>query len=259
MLLAGLTFSQLLGASEVKKKWQASTAVSYETGKFGTADRSSTFYFPFSIRRYFSRGDMTFTVPFLRLRTTGQTTVVDGRPQRIRQGRQTTIASTGTVTNSGLGDLLLSGRFYLVEEEEWYPTINVVGKIKFPTASFSKGLGTREFDETVGGELGKWFFDHLNLFADVNYTFIGDPPNQPLNNQFMFDVGAGYLLTPKLFASALYEERTALLDGQPNSRLLLFGSTYSVNKTIRLNGSILTGLSDGAPDFGLTVGLDVRF
>lgn len=242
-----------------QQNWQLSSSLTYESGTYGTSTRSETVYIPFTLKRLFDQGDLSLTVPFLILRTTGETTLVDGRPQRIRPGRKTDLAPTGTVTKGGLGDMLLKGRYYVVDEHGLLPTIALAAKVKFPTADDSQGLGTGKFDEGFGVEVSRRFLERFIGYFDLSYTIIGSPAGTDLRNQTAYDLGLGYQFTPQLLGSAFYEERTALLTGQPNPRSVLFTGDYKVTQAFRLNAAVEAGLSSGAPNYGLTAGVGVRF
>ena len=162
-------------------------------------------------------------------------------------------------TDCGIGDLVFRGRYYLVDEREWVPTIAVTGRVKVPTADSDRGLGTGEFDESVGVEVSKKLIGNWLGFMDFGYTFIGDPPDVNLRNQWYYDVGVGYNLTKNLLASMYYEEYRAVIEGLSNPRDLLFAMNYKASEALRLNASTLVGLSDGAPDYGLTGGISWRF
>src|SRR3989344_5077549 len=69
-----------------EKKWKAGLFLSYDRGDFGTADTSETLYVPLTLKRLFSRGEVGLTVPFLSVRSTGQTVVVGGVLQQNRRG-----------------------------------------------------------------------------------------------------------------------------------------------------------------------------
>lgn len=258
-----VAWSSLGGAPETygaePQNWQLSSSLTYESGTYGTSTRSETIYVPFTLKRFFDQGDLSLTVPFLELRTTGETTVVDGTPQRIRPGRRTDLAPTGTVTKGGLGDMILKGRYYVVDEHGLLPTIALVAKIKFPTADESQGLGTGKFDEGFGVEVSRRFLERFIGYFDLSYTVIGSPAGVDLKNQTAYDIGLGYQFTPQFLASVFYEERTALLSGQPNPRSFLFTGYFKVTQTFHLNAAVEVGLSDGAPDYGLTAGAGVRF
>ncbi len=240
-------------------RWQLSSSLTYESGTFGTSNRTETLYVPFTLKRLFSQGDIGLTVPFVVLQTTGETTLVDGQPQRIRRARQSNLAPAGTVTKAGLGDMLLKGRYYAVDEHDFFPTIALVAKVKFPTADSSEGLGTGKFDEGIGVEVSRRFLERFIAFLDLSYTVIGSPSGIHLDNQTAYDIGLGYQVTPQLLASVFYEERTALLSDQPNPRSFLLTADYKISQAFRVNSAIEVGLSNGAPDYGLTAGASWRF
>lgn len=241
------------------QNWQLSSSVTYDSGTYGTTTRSESVYVPFTLKRLLEQGDLALTIPFVTLRTTGETTLIDGRPQKVRTGRKADLAPTGTVTKGGLGDMVLKGRYYAVEEHGLLPTIALVAKVKFPTADSSEGLGTGKFDEGFGVEVSRRFLERFIGYFDVSYTIIGSPAGITLKNQIAYDFGLGYYFTKQLLGSLFYEERTALITGQPNPRSVLFTSDYKVSQAFRLNAAAEVGLSDGAPDYGLTGGASWRF
>lgn len=67
---------------------------------------------------------------------------------------QTRTTATRT-TQSGIGDILLQGRYYILDEQGLLPTVALLARIKFPTADRDRGLGTGEFDEKFGIQLSK--------------------------------------------------------------------------------------------------------
>ncbi len=272
--------------------WQVSFSPTYSSGKYGTDTTTDIAYLPLSIRRLFDDGDITFTIPYICISSTGAVTLLSGVPNRVSSsgssgsgssgsgssggsgsgsgsgnsgpGRGSDDKSPGNVaptasTDCGIGDLILRGRYYLVDERDWIPTIAVTGRIKFPTADENRGLGTGEFDEGFGVEVSKTLVGNWLGFVDVGYTFIGDPPGVDLRNQWYYDFGVGYNATKNLLLSAYYEEYRALIPNLSNPRDLLFALNYKATSALRFNASLLVGLSDGAPDYGLTGGISWRF
>ena len=65
------------------RNWQIGFTPSYSSGNFGTNTTSDFFYGPWSIRRYFRDGDVSLVIPFVVATTDGQSTLVDGRAQRV--------------------------------------------------------------------------------------------------------------------------------------------------------------------------------
>ncbi len=271
--------------------WQVSFSPTYSSGKYGTDTTTDILYLPLSIRRLFDDGDITFTVPYICISSTGAVTLLSGVPNRVSssgsgssgsgssggsgsgsgssnsgqgRGRGSDDKSPGNVaptasTDCGIGDLILRGRYYVVDERDWVPTIAVTGRIKFPTADENRGLGTGEFDEGFGVEVSKTLVGNWLGFLDFGYTFIGDPPGVDLRNQWYYDFGVGYNATKNLLLSAYYEEYRALIPNLSNPRDLLFALNYKATSALRFNASLLVGLSDGAPDYGLTGGISWRF
>src|SRR5574337_384930 len=65
--------------------WKLSAQASYETGKYGTDSRTNTLYVPFTLKRYFHRGDISLTIPYIHQRSANQVAAVDGGVFKIRQ------------------------------------------------------------------------------------------------------------------------------------------------------------------------------
>ncbi len=251
-----------LGASPLlsegaEENWQVGVSPNYSSGNYGTNSRTNILYMPFSLRRIFEAGDLTLIVPYIRITSTGNVTLVGGVPNRT--GRLRSVRTPVRVTEKGLGDVILQGRYYILDERDVLPTVALTARVKAPTAAADKGLGTGEWDEGVGAEISKRFAGRWVGFFDLGYTVIGKPAGVTLRNQWNYDVGLGYNFTKALLGSVFYEEWRALVPGTVNPRDFLFSVTYKAAPTVRFNVALETGLSDGAPDYGVTAGLSVRF
>jgi len=267
------------GPLPAEQNWQIGFTPSYSTGKFGSSTTSSFFYAPLSIRRLFRDGDVTLIIPFVTAMTDGRTTLVGGRPVVVQDNSGSNSGSgssscepgedkpsclTGRApgqktTTAGLGDIILKGRYYVLEEKEYMPLIAVTGRMKVPTASASQGLGTGEFDYGFGAEVSKMLGEKWIAFLDGGYNIIGQPTGLTLQNQYWYDAGAGYYVTKDLLVSLYYEEYRAITPGFVNARDLFFAMNYTVSSALRFNGGVTLGLSDGAPDYAVTVGTSYRF
>jgi hypothetical protein len=213
----------------------------------------------------FDNGDLRLVIPYVTITSNCGVTLVSGVPLRTGGLCPTTTSPDGTfpkrVTESGLGDVLLIGRYYLYTEQErgLMPSIMVSGRVKAPTADKDRGLGTGEWDEGAGLGLTKLLTDNLVSFADAGYTIIGKPEGVDLRNQWSYDVGLGYYFLPTVLGSVYYEEARALLSGFQNPRDVFFGASWKLTQTFRLNAGFVKGLSSGAPDYGANVGVSLRF
>jgi hypothetical protein len=267
-----------IGPPQSERNWQIGFTPSYSSGNFGTSSTSSFYYAPISIRRFFKDGDVTLVIPFVTATTDGQSTLVGGNPVRVDNSGPGSGSSTGcsnsgpgkgncltgrvqgqNVTTAGLGDIILRGRYYVVEEEDYVPLIALTARMKLPTANEKLGLGTGAFDHGYGVEMSKLIGDKWIAFFDGGYNFIGNPDGLELRNQHWYDVGAGYYVTKDLLTSVYFDEYRSLVSGLENIRDVFFAINYRASSAWRFNGGVALGLSNGAPDHTVSVGTSYRF
>jgi len=140
MLLASPDFS----LADEAPTWQYGLSFSYLTGDYGEGDDTDIFYTAGTIKRYLDKGDVTLTIPYIDISDDG-VTFIDGGAEAV----------AGASGGSGLGDIILKGRYYAIEQDGPLPYIDLVGSIKFPTADEDKGLGTGETDFTMMAEFAR--------------------------------------------------------------------------------------------------------
>ena len=208
--------------------------------------------------RPFDRFWLSVTVPFIYQDT--QNVVVTGGGVASRKEQKGKFAQPArSTTESGLGDVLLKASVVVVEERDFIPEITPYLKIKFPTADADRGLGTGEYDETLGVDLSKRLIDALFGYLTLAYTFIGDPPGTDFRNSFGWSVGAAYAVIQPLSLFAFLEGSTAIARGQEDPVELRVGAEFRVTKWLKLTGAVSRGLTDGAADWGVSGGLGLRF
>ena len=230
--------------------WRVSASANFETGKYGTDSRTDTLYMPVTVKRYFlNDGDLSVTIPYISQTSSSEVTTIDGTVFQIKR------APGPPVTNSGIGDLVLRGSYYLLSESRKVPfDLNLTAKIKVPTADDSRGLGTGEFDTGVGLEFAKTLPSGFTGYLDIYYTAIGDPPGFDLEDRVSFDAGFSRRLAPKWTMSAFYEESTPLLKSNANLRNFLVSFEFKADSRTRVFFGATVGLTDTSPDYGLSAG-----
>jgi len=229
--------------------WQAGLSFSYLTGDYGQDKDTDIYYSAVTVKRYLDKGDVTLTVPYLDISAKGAT-FVGGEVEPINGGEG----------GSGLGDIILKGRYYAVEQDGPIPYIDLVGSIKFPTADEDKGLGTGETDFTCMVEFAQRLKnDAWIALAEVGYTFVGEPSGYDVDNRWLYSVGLAYELDPKMTLSSYIDGRTAIFKGKDDPLSILLMGEYKFRPDLRFDTLLEIGLNDGAPDFGITVGLRKRF
>lgn len=238
------------------KDWRFSTSLNYESGTYGTGTRASSLYVPFTIKRLVGDAFASATVPLVSLTSAGGVVNVGGRPQKTGRGRG---RGADTTTHGGLGDIVLRGGYDLLHDDPDPLDLTPVLKLKLPTASREKGLGTGEFDFGGGLEAAKRVAGGWTVLFDLYLTALGDPPGTDLNDQAAFDVGVSHGLDKVMTGTVLFEASNALVSGDQAPRDLRGILDYRVDDDISLFGSLMVGLTEGASDYGLGLGGTVKF
>jgi len=256
ILAAAIVCSALLPAKAGAEDWKFSSSINYDTGKYGTPDRTDSVYIPFTLKRYYDNANVSVTAPYLRQSSTGQVTRVGGIPVRVGRGSGVAVTSA----ESGLGDILVRGAYTLKREGPKSFDLALAGKLKLPTADENKGLGTGEMDEGVGLEFSKEVTPRWSLLSDVYYTIIGVPDGMGFNSsQVSLDVGFYRPLRENLALTVLYETSSAIVDGNPDPRSISGTLSYSAPGGIQFSGGLTLGISDGSPGIGISAGFSRKF
>jgi hypothetical protein len=236
-----------------------STSVNYSVGDYGTGKDTTIVYVPFTLGvRPIDQLWLSLTVPYLYQNS--QNVVVTGGGVATRKKSTGKFAQPATsTTESGLGDVLLKASYVLLDEKPFLPEIAPYVKIKFPTADKDRGLGTGEFDETVGVDLSKQLIGPLSGYVTVAYTFIGSPSGTDFRNSFGWSIGAAYALIPNLSFFAFLDGATAIARGEDDPLELRVGAELKIIQGLKLTGAVTRGLSNGSPDWGISAGLTARF
>jgi hypothetical protein len=136
--------------------------------------------------------------------------------------------------------------------------LDVTGKVKFPTASETKALGSGKTDFALQVEAEQTIgVAYVN--GGVGHKWLGDPAGIDLRNVWYGSVGGGYRPSAATTVGISYDyARSARSGGIAAQEVSLYAS-QRVSKNVKLNGSIYKGLSDGSPDWGAGVGLAYNF
>jgi len=291
VLLEAALWVLLVSASSAHaQSWQVGTSPSFLTGSYGGDAQTEIFYAPVTAKRLFKDGDLTVVVPYLCVTGTVGVTIVGESPIRTGGGTTTTTVTsptrpgaasgtrdTGTSTSRttagtstpaaaptvqrscGLGDVVVRGRYYVLDERRWYPTIALRAHLKAPTADDERGLGTGRPDEGVGVEITRTIGGGLSVMADGGYTFIGQPDGVEFNRPWWYDVGLGQDLARGVVnVSVFYEQYQAIVPGLPNAQDVLVALTLK-NRGWQAQIAAQVGASEGAAERGFTVGISRRF
>ena len=125
----------------------------YTSGDYGTSSKTKIWYFPVTLRYETDVNAASIGVSYLRVEGRGDVVVSGGGMGMGSQTVKRTSRLNGTRTDSGLGDVILTGSHKLSGTAS--SRIDLTGKIKFGTADETDNLGTGENDYAVQLDLEK--------------------------------------------------------------------------------------------------------
>jgi len=227
---------------------QISTGIDYSTGDYGDAVDTKFLALPVSIKYQADNFYMRASTSWVDV--SGPSGFIPG------EGGVTTGNPGGAlVSRSGLGDVNLAAGYSFVLGGKTF--FDAVGKVKLPTASESKFLGTGSTDFTAQGEL-------LHNIGDVSVGAFGGRRFNGSSDMFQLrDVwlgGAGiYYKKNKISLGLDYEWRQGSIVGAPDISEATASLTYEMTKKLRLQGYSYTGFADGSPDIGGGLQILYRF
>lgn len=237
-------------SSYAEGKLSLTSGVDYSTGKYGQSEATDITYIPFIAKYDTGNTTLKLTVPWVKI--TGPGDVVGGNTPIVIGSSNRPIT-----TESGLGDIVFSATQTIAQFGESNPLLlELTGKVKFATASSSKGLGTGENDYIVTLDAYKSISTAVTIFGDVGYKILGDPSGINLNNVWYGSAGFAYKLSPATSAGMMMDIRQATLNtSQPLRELTVF-LTHKFNANYKLQTYLTSGNTDASTDLagGLMLG-----
>lgn len=236
-------------AADTSSSFSASVAPSFFSGTFGTTHTTDIYYVPIYLEYKDDPVALKLTLPYISVRSNGA--VVAGGTV-IGKGTGTTVT-----TNSGLGDIWLEGK-YTVHDAFKMVDLIPYAKIKFGTASRSKGLGTGQEDLEFGVGVRTRIGARAFPFARVGYRIVGSPANTTLNNIMTYKAGVSYAFNNTNVFTVLFSGRQASQPGFQAAADLITAWNYKLRPDIELQAFGDIGLSNGSPDYGAGINATVR-
>ncbi len=258
------------------------------SGSFGSAETTSLFYVPAGLRLESGRFEASAYFPYLTIHdgtvapSAGgfvpmQGTLVDAPNSGIAMGSQMgsmmggqtggmmggwTTSPPGSVSTpfltsaSGLGDIVGSVGYRLVDDPAAGVQVVLAGRFKFPTASASQGLGTGKPDVGGTGTIRKQFASGW-MYGEGGYLLVGDPSGLDLRNAVLWSLGTGYFVTKRVALLGSASGNGAILPGFSAPAEVGGGVGVRLGKTTL---SILPtfGLSAASPSYAVNVSLSTQ-
>lgn len=228
------------------------TGADYSVGDYGGRSNTRILVVPFSLRAKAGPFKLSATLPYLR---------IDGPGNIVGGGEGGPIIidpndPTPREVREGLGDVSLSAIYSLPGEALGGFEVDLGARVKLPTSSESKRLGTGKTDVAVSVDVARPI-GNIAPFATVGYRMPGDPDGISLRNTFTTSVGTTVSLgSTTLIAS--YDYAGATTRQVADSHSLFGGVSVPVSDRFSLVGYGTGGLSEGAADFGVGLLLSAR-
>jgi hypothetical protein len=241
-------FSFQSTAASAEDYVQVGTGVDYSSGDYGNSEDTKILSVPFSLKVKKDAFFVRASIPYLRVKGPGSVVAGDGGP--VPGG------TAGAVTsNDGIGDLSLSAGYTLDLTDTTY--LDMIGRVKFPTASESKNLGTGTTDFTAEAAITHQFGE-LSLSARGGRRFNGSSTRFPLRDVWQAGAGA-YYQAGDIMLGLDYDWREGSLSTASDRSEMTGSVTYKVTPAVRIQGYGYTGFSDGSPNAGGGLQLLYRF
>ena len=149
-LLAVLTVGLLNPlAGETAGQWKISTGFDYSSGDYGDPEDTEILYVPVNVKYAQDTFQIKVTVPWVQIKGPG-TVIGAGDGGVVIPGDGTEVG-----TESGIGDIWASFTYSVEAIPEDLFFLDLVAKVKIPTADEDKRLGTGEVDYTLQADFFK--------------------------------------------------------------------------------------------------------
>ncbi len=291
-LLISLLMATLWSSNVYADGFSASVGTDYSTGKYGGSRSTDVYYVPF-VGSY-ETGAFTFraTIPWIRV--TGPGNIVPGglggsgsgigsagsgsgigqfgcavdsrkgasKPEDdgpcagvASSSTTTTTSSSRRTTESGLGDIVLGASYNVLDNNDWI--VDVGARVKLPTASESKRLGSGKTDYAVQANVDKHFGAAFANFG-LGYNWLGEPSGVDYDNVAYGSLGGGYKFSQTTIGVS-YDWATAAVDGASKPQEVSFYASHKINDHYKLSGVVYSGLSNASSDVGGGITLEYYF
>ncbi|MFZ6045662.1 hypothetical protein ACFW0H_06010 [Pseudomonas sp. CR3202] len=220
------------------EEFTVSTGADYSRGRYGTPTTSETWYIPVIGKYETGRMIYKLTIPYLRI--TNPSVGPDGEP----------LAGDCGSVEKGLGDTVASADYALLDGSRGDGLIvDLIGKVKLPTADEDHCLGTGKTDFSGQVDVTKTF-GRISGFATLGWKKFGDPSDSDFQDPIFVSLGLVTRIAPPTSVGVAYDWREKVTsDGDEIQEFTLF-LTQRLSPAWKVQLYALKGFSDASPDSG---------
>lgn len=167
------------------------------------------------------------------------------------------VATPGAASNkrSGFGDVSLTLGYSAALSGS--TSLDLTGRVKLPTASTAKRLGTGKTDFTIGADLVQDLGD-ATVYAGGARKFRGKPTGSALRDTWSFATGISYRLPGRTVIGVDYDWQEASFLGNGPSSEFTGWINFPLSRKVRMQLFASTGTNTQSTDFAAGLSLSVR-
>lgn len=289
---AAFLFSTSALAEEPKKteaktsieSWRLSTGVNYSTGSYEELTDTKVISAPVSLKYTKGNFSVRVSVPYVRVDGPGsliQTPEGSGGGASGGSGGRTDNSGPGSANSgsgssgsggvevddsggvpvsskrSGFGDVVVAATYSFDLGSDFF--IDASGKVKIPTASRSKRLGTGEVDVTTALDFVKTA-GPATFYIHGRRKFAGKPAGSLIRSVWGAGGGASIKAGKGVTVGADYDWQQSSLIGNQASSDVTGWASFRLSRKISLSAFASTGLNSNSADFagGLSISIKLN-
>ncbi|MBM3860466.1 MAG: transporter [Verrucomicrobia bacterium] len=158
-----------------------------------------------------------------------------------------------------MGDLTLGSKLKVLTADRFWADQSLVLTVKFPTASYEKGLGTGRTDFDLMWIVSKALTKKCNLHLNIGHTWTGDRSDETFADVLHYGLAVDYQVAAKWQLVAEVFAETPLITTHDVDAHVRGGVRWQLTDSLVLDAAIGGGLRRPAPDVTATVGLTWTF
>lgn len=273
--------------------WRFSTGVNYSTGDYGDVRDTDVISAPVSVK--YSKGPFSVrvSVPFVHI--SGPGSLIDTPQGRDASGGGSDGGGDDSGSNSGsgssnsgsgrsgssgsgssgsggsdveddvtalsnkrsgIGDVSVAMAYSFDFGSDLY--LDTTARVKLPTASRAKRLGTGKIDVTLGADIVK-DIGKASLYVGGRRKFVGSRAISPLRDVWGFGGGASVRASKGVTIGADYDWQQSATPGNGPSSEVTGWTSFRLSKALRMQVFASTGFTTNSADFAGGVSFSWRF
>lgn len=220
-----------------------STGLDFSRGDYGLDEKTSLYYFPFSVTFDYQRFRVRVALPVL----------VSSGPTQINESND--VSKSGQTR--GIGQLQLDFSYLFEPTDDAAPYFEVSGTVSVPTES-RRALGTGLWAFALRTEVFKQSGRFTPYLSAGRKFYERCGCSRSLNDRFFASAGVTYEWTSDLSVGVGYDWQEAARRGTSDSLEVVPYAQYWLSHRWSVGPYVVIGLSNGSPDYGLGFSVSVR-